>query len=53
MIEEPEPGGPTEDEAAEVLDAYTEKVEYEAVDLPTDVRDGTIDENGGGAGGRV
>jgi hypothetical protein len=40
MIKEPEPGGPTEEEAAEVLDTYTEKVEYEAVDLPTDVKDG-------------
>jgi len=40
MIEEPEPGGPTEEEAAEVLDTYTEKVDYEAVDLPTDVKDG-------------
>jgi len=40
MIEEPEPGGPTEEETAEVLDTYTEKVEYEAVDLPTDVKDG-------------
>jgi len=53
MIEEPEPGGPTEDEAAQVLDTYTEKVEYAAVDLPTDVRDGTIEENEGGAGDRV
>jgi hypothetical protein len=53
MIEEPEPDGPTEDEAVETLDAYTEKPEYAAVDLPTDVRDGTIEENEGGEGGRV
>jgi len=40
MIEEPEAGGPTEDEAVEALDAYVEKTEYSAVDLPTDVKDG-------------